>query len=294
MADENYLENLGFSQNEAKVYTTLLKNRMLNGYEIAKLSGVSRSLVYEVINRLVGRGILFRLEGEPSYYTPLEYDRLIERIKKENEGNINRAEEYLRSLSGEEDNHDYVMNIVGFDRFIKKAAALIDGALEEISLSVWQSEFELLREPLARAVERGVKVFLFTFEEITLEGAVLFSYRIKDASKLFPYRRLTLVVDAGQCLTGENSGDRSIFTYTRNHAIVSLATDEIVLNIFWYQYMEKRGLLRAGNTGEEFLQIIEMLAKELEISPDMTKNHMVYDFQRRKKRENEKEGSGEH
>ena len=287
MKNSSYLENLGFSQNEAKVYTTLLKNKLLNGYEIAKLSGVPRSMVYEVISRLVDRGIVFRVEGETSYYAPLEYNKLIERIKKENESNIGKAEEYLKGLAGEEENHDYVMNIVGFDKFIRKAAALIDEAAEEISLSVWQNEFTLLKGGLIRAVERGVKVYLFTFEVIVLYLCVLFSYRISDASCLFPYRRLTLVVDNKQCLTGENSGDRSIFTYTQNHAIVSLATDEIVLNIFWYQYMEKKGLLRPRNTGEEFLQIIETLAKQLGISSDMTKNLMVYDFQRRKYDEDE-------
>lgn len=286
MEEWGYLEKLGFSQNEAKVYTTLLRNGVMNGYEIAKQSGVSRSLVYEVINRLVSRGILIRLEGEPNYYKPLEYNRLIHRIKEENDRNIGRAEEFLKSVAGQEENQDYVLNIVGFDKCIKKAAELIDGASGELSLSIWSSEFELLREALGRAVERGVRVYLFTFEEIALEGAVVFSYRISDASGLFPYRRLTLVVDGVQCLTGENCGDRSIFICTRNHAVVSLATDEIVLNTFWYKYIEKRGLLGGRNTGEQFLQIIENLAEELGINADMTKNFMVYDFQRRRRDEN--------
>ena len=147
MGDTSYLENLGFSQNEAKVYTALLKNKLLNGYEIAKLSGVSRSLVYEVINRLVVKGVLFRLEGEPSYYTPLAYGKLIERMKREHENNINKAEEYLRNLAGEEESHDYVMNIVGIDKTIRKAAALIDGAQEEISLSVWPVSYTHLTLP---------------------------------------------------------------------------------------------------------------------------------------------------
>mgnify|MGYP001039520428 CR=1 FL=1 len=287
MEEGNCLENLGFSRNEAKVYTTLLKHKQLNGYEIAKLSGVSRSLVYEVINRLVGKGILLRLEGEPNYYKPLEYDKLIRRMKQESENHINKAEEYLKGLMGEEENRDFVMNLVGFDKFIKKAIVLIDSASKEISLSVWSNEFELLQGALTRAMERGVKVYLFTFEEVNPKGAVLFSYRISDAASLFPYRRMTLVVDGEQCLTGENNGDRSIFIYTKNHAIVSLATDEIVLNIFWYKYMEKRGLLRKKNSSEEFLQIIEALAKELGINEDMTKNLMVYEFQRRKYYESE-------
>ncbi len=45
MNNYEFLEKLGFSSNEAKVYGTLIKHKVLNGYEIAKLSGVARSLV---------------------------------------------------------------------------------------------------------------------------------------------------------------------------------------------------------------------------------------------------------
>lgn len=288
MEEYDSLVNLGFSQNEAKVYITLLRNKRLNGYEIAKLSGVSRSLVYEVVNRLVGRGILIRLEGEPNYYIPLEYEKLIARIKKENEERISRAEEFLKGLADGEESRDYVLNIVGYDKFIKKAAVLIDSAEREISLSIWYSEFGLLREALENAVKRGIKIYIFTFEEIELDGAVIFSYRLTDASRLFPYRRLTLIVDGIQCLNGERGGSEDIYTYTKNHAVVSLAIDEIVLNIFCYKYMEKQGLISPGNTAEEFLGVIDKLAGEFGINGDMTKNFLVYDFQRRRNGESER------
>ena len=68
MNNYEFLEKLGFSSNEAKVYGTLIKHKVLNGYEIAKLSGVARSLVYEVINRLVAKGAVIRIDGEPNFY----------------------------------------------------------------------------------------------------------------------------------------------------------------------------------------------------------------------------------
>ena len=92
MYNFEYLEKLGFSSNEAKVYGTLIKHKVLNGYEIAKLSGVARSLVYEVINRLVAKGAVVRLDGEPNFYKPVEYVELIRAIKEENERNIACAE----------------------------------------------------------------------------------------------------------------------------------------------------------------------------------------------------------
>ena len=112
-------------------------------------------------------------------------------------------------------------------------------------------------------------------------GATVFSYKIGDAHKLFPYRRTTLIVDGGECLIGEDSGPEPVFVCTRNHSVVSLATDELVLNIFWYKYIEREGLLCGNDTADGFLQIMQTIAEQNGINENMTKNFMVYNFQRR-------------
>ena len=84
--NENYkfLLEIGFTLNESKVYLTLLQNRYLNGYEISKLSNVSRSLVYNVIDRLVAKGFVLKSEGQINYYCALPYDKVIEKIRNDN------------------------------------------------------------------------------------------------------------------------------------------------------------------------------------------------------------------
>lgn len=287
MNNLSVLEKLGFSSNEAKVYATLIKHKALNGYEIAKMSGVARSLVYEVINRLVAKGVVIRLEGEPNYYKPIAYRQLIANIKQENEQNIASAEQLLKQLETESSDDDYVMNIVGTDKCYAKAKELIDNAQAEISLSIWKEPFEVLRYNLEQAVARGIKVYIFTFAEISLAGGTVYSYNIRDVETLFPYRRMTLIVDGSECLVGED-GDSNVFIHTRNHAIVSLATDEIVLNIFWNKLIKKENLLTANNTGTEFLKVINNLAQRYEITDAMTKNFMVYNFQKEKSHNGEK------
>jgi len=146
------LEGLGFSQNEEKVYTTLLRNKMLNGYEIAKLSGVSRSLVYEVVNRLVGKGILIRLEGEPNYYIPLEYDKLIARMKKESEEAIDRAEEFLEHLEDvKEFSKKYEMPVGAIGRW---------GSNRICKEGTCQDELELEYRLIDSAAELGCGVYI--------------------------------------------------------------------------------------------------------------------------------------
>lgn len=276
-----FLEKLGFSSNEAKVYGTLIKHKALNGYEISKLSGVARSLVYEVINRLIAKGAVVRIDGEPNFYKPIEYRELLRNIKEENEKNIAIAEHELQQLVIETADADYVMNIVGEEKYIAKAKELIDGAQAEISLSIWREPFELIRGNVENAILRGIKVYIFTFENIAVSGAKIYSYNIGDISNLFPYRRTTVIIDGEECLVGEE-GDRNICIYTRNHSVVSLATDEIVLNIFWNKLIEKENLLPHGCTGADFLQAISGLAERYDITNEMTKNFLVYNYQREK------------
>lgn len=275
----DFLEKLGFSSNEAKVYCTLIKHKVLNGYEIAKLSGVARSLVYEVINRLIAKGAVIRIDGEPNFYKPIEYQDLIRSIKEENEKNIACAERELQQLATENADVDYVMNIVGEEKYVAKAKELIDSAQAEISLSIWRESFEVLRSNIENAISRGVKVYIFTFESISVAGATVYSYNINDVSTLFPYCRTTIIIDGGECLVGEE-GDCNVYVHTRNHSVVSLATDEIVLNIFWNKLIEKENLLSKGCSGVDFLQVTHNLAERYGITDEMTKNFLVYNFQK--------------
>ena len=61
-----------------------------------------------------------------------------------------------------------------------------------------------------------------------------------------------------------------------------LATDEIVLNVFWNKLIEKENLLSKGCSGADFLQAIHNLAERYGITDKMTKNFLVYNFQKEK------------
>ena len=68
--------------------------------------------MYEVINRLVAKGAVIRIDGAPNFNKPIEYQDLIRSIKEENEKNIACAERELEQLATENADVDYVMNIV--------------------------------------------------------------------------------------------------------------------------------------------------------------------------------------
>lgn len=274
-----FLTKVGFSLNEAKVYVTLLQNKALNGYEIAKLSGVSRSLVYDVIERLLNKGFIIKSAGAVNYYVALDYNKALEKIDNENRKNLLNAETNLKLLSKKDNDNEFIFNIRGFDKFLEKAKEKIKLAKKEISLSIWKQDFAYLRDDLSKALRRGVKVYIFSFEDITLDNAEIFTYKVKDASNLFPYRRISLIIDNNDTFIGENIGDKSVSIYTKNQAISSLAIDEIVLNIFWFKLIKKNSLLERCSTSKGFLEVLEVLRKEMDITPNMTKNFMVFNFQ---------------
>ena len=274
-----FLTKVGFSLNEAKVYVTLLQNKALNGYEIAKLSGVSRSLVYDVIERLLNKGFIIKSAGAVNYYVALDYNKALEKIDNENRKNLLNAETNLKLLSKKDNDNEFIFNIRGFDNFIEKAKEKIKLAKKEISLSIWKQDFAYLRDDLSKALRRGVKVYIFSFEDITLDNAEIFTYKVKGASNLFPYRRISLIIDNNDTFIGENIGDKSVSIYTKNQAISSLAIDEIVLNIFWFKLIKKNSLLERCSTSKGFLEVLEVLRKEMDITPNMTKNFMVFNFQ---------------
>jgi sugar-specific transcriptional regulator TrmB len=56
------LQQLGFGEYEARAYLALLQRNPLNGYELAKLSGLPRANVYAVLQKLEERGAVVRLD----------------------------------------------------------------------------------------------------------------------------------------------------------------------------------------------------------------------------------------
>ncbi|TGU86625.1 TrmB family transcriptional regulator, partial [Mesorhizobium sp. M00.F.Ca.ET.186.01.1.1] len=75
------LQKLGFSQYECKAYIGLLKHSPVTGYEISKRSGVPRSMIYEVIGKLLEKGAVYTVPSEPVTYAPLAARELIRRLR---------------------------------------------------------------------------------------------------------------------------------------------------------------------------------------------------------------------
>ena len=61
----NTLQDMGLSMNEAKAYQALLRHGPANGYEISKRSGITRSVIYGVLDRLADKGYALAVDSDP-------------------------------------------------------------------------------------------------------------------------------------------------------------------------------------------------------------------------------------
>ena len=86
------LRKFGFSQYESQVYEVLASsNEPLDATLIVKYSGVPKAKIYEVLTRMVEKGlVLDSVSEKKKLYTALPLNLVIEKLTKEFEENISQ------------------------------------------------------------------------------------------------------------------------------------------------------------------------------------------------------------
>jgi len=156
------LHALGIPGYEAKAYLALLQlGEPANGYEIAKASGVPRSAVYETLNKLVRRGIVFEIRGveEQVQYVPLPGDSLVARLRRDFTETIDDLGPALTRATGPS-NTRLIHHLEGPAVVMDRLVDLVEAARETIHVTAWPDQMERLEPSLAAAEARGVDVWV--------------------------------------------------------------------------------------------------------------------------------------
>lgn len=199
------LQELGFSEYEAKAYTALLQVSPATGYQISKESGVPRSMIYEVLNKLSARGaVLTSMAERTTLYAPVVPDELLDRLRHEFEEQLDAARRALAALAVPQQ-MDYVWNIEGSDNILAKAREMIDNADIQVHVGLLPETAPSLWSSLERAVQRGVEVIVNTTAPVTLEGArVVVTPLVLDDAGQLGTQGLLLTVDSAQALVSQH------------------------------------------------------------------------------------------
>ena len=222
---------LGFTGYEAKAYVSLLQQYPATRYELSKNSGVPRSAIYDVINRLEYYGAVSVISTKPEKYVPLPPEQFLRMLEQRFSQKI---EVFRRSLSDIKIKMEpeQLWNLSGYQNLVSKAREMIQNAHESIYLSAWRSEVLELEKYLKEAESREVKVVIFSFTQIP-EIGYNYSYQMneKELEKVWDHK-IVLVRDHEELLMGEvNKIVEKRVAWTLNKAIVQIAENYIILDI---------------------------------------------------------------
>ncbi len=154
------LQQLGFTQYEAQCYLGLLRQHPLNGSQLSIVCGVPRSMVYQTLNRLEEKEAVVRVSGElgePQQYEPVAPKLVIAHLSAHFQAACDQAEQELNALA-QTPPAEVVLNIVGADDILRRAAMLVRQARQRISLMGVSPELGALEPDLQAASARGVSV----------------------------------------------------------------------------------------------------------------------------------------
>jgi sugar-specific transcriptional regulator TrmB len=219
------LVKIGFSEYEAKAYVALLIESPVTGYQLSKTSGVPRSMIYEVLGKLTARGAAMTLRQEGSTrYAPVPAKEFLDQLHREHEELITSVKDDLAALEPASD-LEYVWNIEGHDNILAKAEEMIDQAEEIVYLALMPEAFPDLSPVLQHALERDVRVVIYTTDDLDVPGAqVVINPLSEEAASRVEGLGLILVIDEQEVLISEwLTGIQARASWTGSSLFVFLA-----------------------------------------------------------------------
>ena len=98
------LKSLGFTEYFITIFITLLEKGERNAHDLSKITKVPYSRIYEVLNEMVHRKILTKLEGRPSTFLANNPSEVFSLLKQQNDAsfqnNVNTSLPVLNQLYG--------------------------------------------------------------------------------------------------------------------------------------------------------------------------------------------------
>ena len=193
------LVQFGLTRQEANIYLCLLRNKDLSGYEVSKITGISRSNVYSALASLVEKGAAYLLEGETNKYTAVAIEDFCE-------NRIRRLTTLKQELAAQipqigDDSEGYI-TISSHRHIMDKIYNMLEHVEYRVYLSMPTEYLEQFRHHLEQLAADGKKVVLLVSDlpSTEIRGSIIYETDKRD-------RQLRLIVDSSYVLTGEMTGN---------------------------------------------------------------------------------------
>jgi sugar-specific transcriptional regulator TrmB len=173
----------------------------MSGYEVAKITGISRSNVYGALAGLVENGAAYLLEGNPNKYTAVSADVFCDNKIR----NLTKLKEDITAKAPHisEDCEGYI-TINSHRHIMDKIYNMLANVEYRIYMSIPRQYVDEFRPQLEKLIGEDKKVVLLINEplESPIDGSITYITGKND-------NQLKLIVDSSFVLTGDMRGDVS-------------------------------------------------------------------------------------
>ncbi len=217
------LSLFGLTRQEATLYFCLLRNDELTGYEVAKLTGISRSNVYNGLAALVEHGAAYICEGTTNKYVAVPMEEFCDNYIRYLQGAVVYLELHKPKRAT---NAEGYLTIEGEQHIKDKIHHLLLGTQMRIYFSANSVLLDSWKEEIKDLAEQNKKIVLISDEkpkmlmEETCLKDVIFYQNVWDAEQK---KQIRLIIDSTYVLTGEwSEGEDKACLYSAQKNFVAV------------------------------------------------------------------------
>jgi sugar-specific transcriptional regulator TrmB/putative sterol carrier protein len=230
------LQQIGFTEYEAKVYLALLANPGTTGYEVSRHSGVPRAKVYEVLEALARRGIVLVEQADgKQLYQPVEHESLLAAYSRDLTSLLTKLGSELGRVSvlGREPRF---LTLRDRRSVMERCRQICETAQAQVLLSGWPEELRELRPALLAAERRGVACYVLSYGPLDAALPRLVEHSVTPLQHLqvaAQGRWLTAAADMERCLMVQVTGpERAMGLWTDFAGLATLIGGAIQHDIY--------------------------------------------------------------
>lgn len=226
------LMDFNLTRQESIIYISLTINGEMTGYEVAKITGISRSNTYTTLASLVEKGAAYVVEDTATRYTAIPIDefcdnkiRHLQQIKQN----------LISNMPGQQEKSEGYITIKGQSNILNKIKNMLIKAEKRIYISLSEKTLTEIIPELNTAIKKGLKVVIITNPPFELSGAIVY-----HAEKT--QEQIRLIVDSANVLTGDIiNSDNSTCLFSKKQNLIDLFKESLKNEIRLIELTEKSG-----------------------------------------------------
>lgn len=207
------LMQFGLTRQEATIYMTLHAEGDLTGYEVAKLTGISRSNVYTGLAGLVEKGVAYVKEEGVTKYTPVKFEEFSRNYLN---ALTQTREAIVSALPVKQKKEEGFITIRGNKNIFNKICNMLCETEFRVYMVLRTEVLKQLEEQIEELIQSEVKVVILTDAPYKKAGATIYLKESIDT-------QIQLICDSQKVMTGQlDQTKESTCLYSQNQNLIDV------------------------------------------------------------------------